>query len=695
MNVETKFIKTSDKIEFNPFEIEPIFPYPINYRANFDSFMSSIHALLKSILSENTLLELHKAKDREDIRNVFLKMEDSLPLITNSSFATATPFCFAFSVFCTSDLTNEISRFITDKLTRWLVPGKLLDINGHRSIRFKFKHFDQKSYYLSEYFITIGSEKELLILKKNLTFFINEMKLIIMSVKHTKDINSLNELRDEKQSSNIEQNISSLVMKNRNEINDFDQRENIFFKLSEEKKINEIKENLALLMYKRPKIFDRDIFDSLHNTSLIFKEKFTTTRDPKLVSRIIALQYLFKKSIKQISSHLPQNKRIVKIKLLKTNSKKSVLGILIVMNILKENEYFEKSYILEAISQIIKNFKFDESSYIVDHREDKILSFYLEIESQKSRFSIEEINDLKQRLPEAFTSKMKNLMNPIFLPRNEEEILRNIIVLTKQLNYVKDIPQVMISFSKQTSKDISFTVILLRLIKKNEKSLKELFTYSNTFLKFSLEEAKTVGMLKKKYPKEANIFRVSMNKYPFLRRDYSLDLRKGRQTLCLELTNVIGKFRDFNGGLLIKQCEALESLKKMLSNLKKSYEFLLEEFFYSIRPGIMQSILDATVFKKFFLMFIDITKKPLDKNEYTINSSEDGKYYFVMIKTNVSQLKDNIILAVNKLKFKSFEIISSSLDKNDQKTLGYILLSSLEKKKNRLLEAINSAVEKQ
>ena len=132
----------------------------------------------------------------------------------------------------------------------------------------------------------------------------------------------------------------------------------------------------------------------------------------------------------------------------------------------------------------------------------------------------------------------------------------------------------------------------------------------------------------------------------------------------------------------------------MTPNLKKSHEFLLEEFFYSIRPGIMQSILDATVFKKFFLMFIDITKKPLDKNEYLINSSEDGKYYFVMIKTNASKIKDNIILAVNKLKFKSFEIISSSLDKNDQKTLGYILLSSLEKKKNRLLEAIESAVEK-
>ena len=62
MNVETKFIKTSDKIAFNPFEIEPIFSYPINYKANFDSFIESIQALLKSILSENTLLELYKAK---------------------------------------------------------------------------------------------------------------------------------------------------------------------------------------------------------------------------------------------------------------------------------------------------------------------------------------------------------------------------------------------------------------------------------------------------------------------------------------------------------------------------------------------------------------------------------------------------------------------------------------------------------
>ena len=34
------------------------------------------------------------------------------------------------------------------------------------------------------------------------------------------------------------------------------------------------------------------------------------------------------------------------------------------------------------------------------------------------------INELKKRLPNVFGEKMKNLINPVFLPRNEEEIIK-------------------------------------------------------------------------------------------------------------------------------------------------------------------------------------------------------------------------------------------------------------------------------
>lgn len=676
-------------------KIEPEFLLPPNYNvSNLESFINSMEKLLISIIPSDLLLEIDSYILKNDLKTPFLKLNQLLPILTHSKINNECPFCFSFSVLCFSDLTQGINRFIPDMLNRWLIPGKPVLINVQRTISFKFKRFPYKNYYLAEYFININTEKELSLIKRNLDGFIKEMKLIILSVQHARQIQSVNKLSNEQKSSMIQDNIYSLLDRTTNQNCAFHQMETFLFKLSEEKKLKEIKENLAFLMYKRPKTFDRDIFNSLHNASLIFKSNFTALRNPRHVSKIIAVQYFYKKSIQQIISNLTIKKRIVNLKLVKitlSNNNKSVLGIIIVINLLNENEYFEKSFILESISRIIKDFNYINNSYIVDHRDDNILSFYLEIEKvNNSNFSLQEINDLKIKLPEEFKEKMDNLINPIFLPRNEEEILRNIIVLSKQLKYVKDIPQLMISYDKQTSKELSFNIILLRLLKDKELPIKELFTHSHTTLKFYLEESKILGLLRKKYPKEVNIFRVSLNKFPFLRRDYSLDLRKARQAVVKELINVIGEFRDFNGGILSKQCEALESVKKLLPNLKNNYEFLLENFFYSLRPGIMQSILDAEVIKTFFLMLTNIMKKEIQKENYVIATHSTEKHCLIMIKTNLSKLKDDIIFAINKLKYKSFELISSTLDTSDDKILGYMLLSNEEEKKNLLLQTINN-----
>lgn len=677
-------------IEDDLFKIEPLFYLPPNYNpSHLELYIQSMEKLVQEIILDND------SKIDFDKKNLFLSLNQNLPLIKHSSLLKP-PFCFTLSVLCLSDFTHGVGRFIPDLMNKWLIPGKPLAINGQRSLEFKFKKYPSKSYYIAQYFINITQEKELSLIKRNIAAFINEIKLIILAVQHARHIISIKRLSLEQKSIMIEDNISSLFDRDIKENSAFDQMKDFIFKLSQEKKLSQIKENIAYLMHKRPNTFDRDVFDSVHNVSLLFRGNFTALREEKHVSRIISLQYLFKKSIQQIVSGSSNKKRIIHLKLLKTNlqnSKNPILGILICMNLLHEKEYFEKSFILDGISHLIKDFRYVENSYIVDHRDEKLLSFYIEIERENSDFSLSEIKELKTRLKEEFKERMKSVINPIFLPRNEEEILRNIIVLSKQIRYVKDLPQVIIAYDKQTQKNVSFNVILLRLIKKNTSSIKDLFSYSQTFLKFYLDESKIVGVLKKKYPKEANIFRVSLNKFSFLRRDYSLDLRKARQAVAKELTKVIGEYRDFNGGMLIKQCEALEALKKLMPHLKKSNEFLLENFFYSIRPGIMQSILDQEIFKKFFLMFSSIIKQIKNQN-YLIETKKDEKYFFVMIATPFKKHKEEIILAINKLKFKSFELISSSLDTNEIRTLGYILREDNEEERSLFHKTITSILKK-
>ena len=677
------------------FKIKPYFHLPSNYiPKNIDLFIESIESLLFEILPKDFIE--HKNLSKDDLKNIFLKLNQSIPLFYTSEFKNP-PFCLSFSLLCSADHTHGIGRFIGDLLSKWLMPGRSLAINSHRSLMFSFIHNPNKNLYISEYFISVDDTKQLNLLKNNLSSFIEELKIILLSVYNARQIVSTQKLSQKQKSIMIQENLDSLLDKNQKAGNSaFDQMHNFMVKLSHEKKLSEIKENLAYLMNKKPINIDRDIFDSIHNVSLVFKGSFSDERSPKHISRIISYQYLFKKSLKQVLSSIKTQKRHIYLKLLQTkyaNKESTTLGILIVMNLLHENEHFEKGYILDALSGLIKDYVYVDGSYVIDYRDDKMLSFYLEIDKLNAkRFQKDEINDIRDKLHLELKYKMLNVVHPIFLPRNEEEVLRNIIVLSKQLKYVKDIPQVIISYDKQTQKEISFNIILLRLIKKNTTSLKEAFSNSIIKSKYFEDEVKIVGKLKNKYPKEANIFRLNIKKFPFLRRDYSLDLRKARLFIVNELKRSIKDFRDFNGGMISKQCESLDDLKASFCKLKKHQEFYLENFFYSLRPGIMQTILDTSILKNFYLLLMDLISQSLSEKKCTIKTLNFKKHYFIIIGSSSSKFKEEVIYLVNKIKLSSFELTSASFNTNDVFTLGYILQSEDEKKKKLLHDTITEAI---
>jgi hypothetical protein len=680
----------------NIFKIKPYFHLPSNISENISLYIQSIESLIKQILPSELISSANENLTNEDLKNVFLKLNQKIPIFYTSEFLEP-PFCLSFSLICFADHTHGIGRFVADLLSKWLIPGRNLAINSNRSLSFSFVFNPSQKLYVTEYFISVDDQKQLSLIKNNLTTFIEELKIILLSVSSARQIVSSKKLTYEQKSSMIKENLDSLLDKNqKTEKSAFDQMHNFMVKLSHEKKLSEIKENLAFLMHKRPVNINREIFDSIHSLSLLFKGNFSIDRSEKHISRIISYQYLFKKSLKQILSSINTKKRHIYLKLLQTNNlikKNRSLGILIVMNLLQENEYFEKGYIIDAISLLIKDFKFVEGSYVVDYRDDKMISFYLEIDKLNAHnFSKDEIKCIRDKLHLELKHKMLNVVHPIFLPRNEEEILRNIIVLSKQLRYVKDIPQVIISYDKQTQNEISFNIILLRLLKKNTLPLKEIFLNSNSQSKYIEDEVKTVGKLKNKYLKEVNIFRLSIKKFPFLRRDYSLDLRKARLFIADELKKAIKDYRDFNGGMIAKQCEALDELKESFSNLKKHQEFYLENFFYSIRPGIMQTILDTSILKNFYLILMDLVSQNLNEKKYFFKTISFKKHFFIFIGSTSSKFKEEIIYLVNKIKLSSFELTSSSFNTNDVFTLNYILQSDDEKKKRILLNTINEAI---
>jgi len=644
------------------FRIQPEFPpnSPDDLGAKYyiESFEYLIDSIIQKELPEISAINLGKI------------LEKHIPLVS-TQMPSVIPGCISFAALCFGKHTQGVGRFIPDMLSKWLIPGTVLRIAGHRSLCFSFIDYSQKRFYLSEHLIVMEKSEHLAILEKQLPTAVEQVKLNILAVYHARHIISMQNLPFEKQSELIENNILQIAKSGFSDTNPYDHLQNFIVKLSAEKKLSEVEKNLNHLMSKRPKVFHKDIFSAVHNMLYLFKDNFTAKRNSRHISRIISFQFLFHRFIYHNLYQKP-NKRYLYLKMLKTRIKpddRMVLGILISVNFLHESERFERSHILEAIWLLMQNVKMVKDSYVVDRRDDKICSYYLEIEkTDHTAFNFDEIKLLKQRLPDEFLNRIENTLHPIFMPRNEEEVLKNIIILSKQLRFVRDLPQVIISYEKQTGTHICFNVILVRILKTDTRALSEMLSPPPVGLSFNIEEVKKIGYLKKKYPKESNLFKVYLKKDLFLRHDKSLDLLKARQTAVQELTALIGEFRDYNGGMIFKQTQALNELKSTFTNLSGKKEVLLENFFYSIRPVILQSIIPAALLHKLFEKILALSHAKTDESHF---ASYEDYYYGVAYVDNLAA-KESIMNEIKKLKIPSFELAQFSLDHATGHLVGFI-----------------------
>jgi len=276
--------------------------------------------------------------------------------------------------------------------------------------------------------------------------------------------------------------------------------------------------------------------------------------------------------------------------------------------------------------------------------------------------------DIRQRLTCEFLRQAENFVHPIFMPRNEEDTIRNLIVLSNQ---IKDLPQVSIHFEKQNIHELTFTVIIAKLLKAKGAPLQKLLEKSP--LRLDIDDIRVTGYLKQKYAKEAAILRISINKKTLFRPDNSVDILKARQKVVAKITHCIGEFRDFNGGMILKQEESLSHLRGELGPLSKGEEFMLENYFYSLKPGIMQTIYDTAVLKKHFELFSRVRKFDLKLQPFYFASTMVGKFFLCFFSAVDPSFKEEILKKIGNLHLSSRDLTTSSLEINKIWTMGCIL----------------------
>lgn len=326
----------------------------------------------------------------------------------------------------------------------------------------------------------------------------------------------------------------------------------------------------------------------------------------------------------------------------------------------------------DVVGSIGLCFEFEQYPSLKFYAAQKVVAIRNKEELQLIRRQLPElIEEVKQKLPREWIRQSENIVHPIFMPRNEEELIRNLIDLTRQVKYVRDLPQVSIHFEKQTEIDLTFTVIIARLVKENGEPLPKILERSD--LKMDIDDIRVMGYVKQKYPKESAILRVTLVKRPFFRPDFSVDLLKARQKIVSQLKQCLGEFRDFNGGMILKQDEALTQLRQESGNLTPNLEFILENYFYSLRPGVMQTVHDPSVLKRHYDLLTHGLESDLRLEPYRILADSTEKFYLCFIVATDPVFKTEVLNAIAQLKITTRELTSSSIEIENYSMLGFIL----------------------
>lgn len=187
----------------------------------------------------------------------------------------------------------------------------------------------------------------------------------------------------------------------------------------------------------------------------------------------------------------------------------------------------------------------------------------------------------------------------LFMPRNEEEILRGMVQLSNEIRFVSDLPHLLILFDRQTPDELHFNIILLRILKSKMPPASELFTG----LPMNLEMTKNMGIMRNKYQKEAALYSAHLLKGPYFRPDRSIDVYKARQFLVAQIGEKLGPVRDFNGGMISRERRLLKAIEE-ISTLPIP---VVERYFYSLNPPIMRTQINPVVAS---LLFDTVEKEP-------------------------------------------------------------------------------------
>jgi len=599
--------------------IQPHFAQPIGSKA-LQRHMDNGRQILSKILPENFFALKPSDANRWLSKN--------LPVMTWEEPENTPDFVMVYFLSSSNREVNS-EKVVLDVIRRWLIPEKEVHISGYQNIYFYMREVCDQLFFLAEVKVFVEDGRDLNTIKKHLPLLKTELALSLSSSQY------------------LERYVDTKA-------------------LAFDEKATQVQQYMRELLRRLPSQFDFSLFRDMSAFFALSQPDFRKHRHAKHLARIIVSNFVMKKRVDHALSVAPEKRhlelRFIRSKLHFIFGTKPVLGLSVVVSLKDEYEMFEDTQILAAVQKFLPQAQIVKKSYYHWRpNRDRVKYTYIELEKRSgSQFDQEEIHLLKRELKEELLKRIVKLVPSVFMIRNEEEIMRNLLLLSQELKYLSDFPQVMVHFEKQDQDQLYFTVLAVRVLKKHDLPIEECFQKGKRAFHFRLDRKQNVGYVRKKNPKEANVFHLRIPKDgSILRTDSSVNFYSARQRVISIITEALGEVRDYNGGMILKQGELFAQFKHAFEDVAEKNHELLENFFFSLSPIEAQATLSLSHLKALFTLFREAIKAELPKRESVFHKSVNRKNgVFVVIRS-----KDPSLQAVIDLELSQLENFSKSLIK--------------------------------
>jgi oligopeptide transport system substrate-binding protein len=367
-----------------------------------------------------------------------------------------------------------------------------------------------------------------------------------------------------------------------------------------------------------------------------------------------------------------------------------VVSLVVSLSTLHSYEQFSSSHLLRACCDLIPEMTLvPQSFFSFRHPEDGTISYYVEIERHDSPLSSADFRLLKSELQTRLEAAIERTDNHLDLPHNDEDTMRNSILLGQQMREATGSPQMIMQFQGQTKDELEFLITYLRAVKPSLQEQPPEVPPPSTLVKFEHISSCVVGTIGR-HCKQVSLFKVLCAKEPFFRIDFSIDFLKAREFVSHCIFEAFGKVRDLNGGVICLQYDLLNQTKKLLLSGECKDNFLLDTFFSSIYPSSMKSLLEPFHITTAFHLLLSLPQKRGTKT--ILEGARQEVYFGFELPCGIS--KEAIIREARRVGVNEHELALAHLDSDSSSRCVMILLSHNDTVRSSCITWLEQTIEK-